>query len=81
MEINVSYCFNFAQVGVEVCARIEVTSVKENVRGGEAVTPKEKQFGHEDGYDIVLKTQVIRVQDDAVIAEGAHSIWIPSSVF
>jgi hypothetical protein len=74
------------QVGVEVCARIEVTSVKENhtgADGGEAVSSEEESSDFvfrrgQKGYDIELQTEVIRVQDDAVIAKGSHSVWIPT---
>lgn len=60
-------------VGAEVCARIAVTSVEE----------RQRDFGvaHENGetgFEIVLQTEVVRVQDDAVIAEGSHTVWIPS---
>jgi hypothetical protein len=76
------------QVGVEVCARIEVTSVKENHTGddigSEAVSPEEEESSDfvfrrgQKGYDIELQTEVIRVQDDAVIAKGSHLVWIPT---
>jgi hypothetical protein len=68
----------YEKVGVEVCARIEVTAVKHYAKDGDEVSAKEKDFGsRQAGYDVELQTQVIRVQDDAVIAEGSHSLWIP----
>ena len=66
------------QVGVDVCAKIEVTSVEEIRKDGEAVSTSEHDFGsRQDGYCVLLKTSVVRVQDDAVIADGTHSVWVP----
>ena len=64
-------------VGVEVCARVQVESVKETQRDG---TEGGETTGHgaDRGYEIVLSTQVIREQDDSIIAEGSHTVWFPS---
>jgi hypothetical protein len=59
-------------VGVEVCARIEVDSVKEANRQGIEGTENV-----DNGYEICLTTEVVRVQDDAVISEGKHKVWMP----
>mmetsp|Transcript_20727 Transcript_20727/g.48777 ORF Transcript_20727/g.48777 Transcript_20727/m.48777 type:complete len:254 (-) Transcript_20727:240-1001(-) len=66
-------------VGMEVAACIEVESIREAQRDG-----KPKGGGGRDnktatrtGYEIVLSTRVIRVQDDAVIAKGYSTVWIP----
>jgi hypothetical protein len=32
----------------------------------------------EKGYEIILSTEVVRVQDDAAIAKGKHTVWLPS---
>jgi hypothetical protein len=73
--------FGFLQVGVDVCAKIEVTSVEEIRKDGETIPAKEMDFGdRKDGYCIKLKTEVVRVQDDAVIADGTHLVWVPKCV-
>ncbi|KAL3900917.1 MAG: hypothetical protein SGARI_006152, partial [Bacillariaceae sp.] len=59
-------------VGVEVCARIQVETVKETERRGVLGTNGDR------GYEIALTTQVVRVQDDAIVSEGTHKVWIPS---
>ncbi|KAG7350268.1 hypothetical protein IV203_009628 [Nitzschia inconspicua] len=59
-------------VGVEVCARIEVNYVKEATRRGTLGTENV-----DNGYEIGLTTQVVRVQDDAVVSEGTHQVWMP----
>ncbi|KAG7357582.1 hypothetical protein IV203_002270 [Nitzschia inconspicua] len=59
-------------VGVEVCARIEVDYVKEATRRGTLGTENV-----DNGYEIGLTTQVVRVQDDAVVSEGTHQVWMP----
>lgn len=65
-------------VGQEVCATVQVISVKHYTRDGEEVSIKEKDFGsRQDGDEIQLVTQVVRTQDNEVIAEGSHSVWIP----
>jgi hypothetical protein len=74
-------------VGVEVCASVQVESVRQTHQGlnhslvqdGE----QQQQQRHvlsstEKGYEIVLSTEVVRVQDDATIAEGKHTVWLPS---
>ncbi len=54
------------------------TGIKHYVKDSDEVTAKETNYGsRQDGYDVELQSQVIRVQDDAVIAEGSHSLWIP----
>lgn len=63
-------------VGMEVAASIKVESVIEAKRDGK--TTSGGQNGNaETGYEILLSTRVIRVQDDAVIAEGFSTVWIP----
>ncbi len=65
-------------VGQEVFARVQVTGVKHFTRDGVEVSTKEKDFGsRQDGHEIQLATQVIRTQDNEIIAEGSHSVWIP----
>jgi hypothetical protein len=59
-------------VGVEVCAQIEVESVMEATQ--EAIVGSDYVDG---GYEISLTTRVVRVQDDAVVAEGSHKVWMP----
>ena len=67
---------------MEVCAKIEVVAVTEYKASREEeehhTTTTKDYSNHRDGFDIQLNTQVIRSQDDAVIAEGLHSVWIPS---
>jgi acyl dehydratase len=76
-------------VGVEVCARIKVQSVRETQRAGTvtagsatatttATTTTNNSHSVDSGYEISLSTEVVRMQDDAVIAEGTHKVWIPS---
>ena len=61
---------------MEVCAKIEVVSVKEDIKDGEVVSTKGKDFGdRKNGFEVQLKTFVVRVQDDAIIAEGTHTVW------
>jgi hypothetical protein len=53
--------------------------VTEKVRQGVAGTD-DGSNGHnsgDKGYEIVLATQMIQVQDDAVVSEGTHRVWIP----
>lgn len=65
-------------VGQQVCARIQVVSVEHFSRGREEVSTKEKDFGsRQDGHEIQLSTEVVRTQDNEVIADGTHSVWIP----
>jgi hypothetical protein len=65
-------------VGQEVYATVQVVGVKHYTRDGEEVSTKEKDFGsRQDGDEIQLVTEVVRTQDNEVIAEGSHSVWIP----
>lgn len=65
-------------VGQEVNATIQVIGVKHFTRHGEDVSIKERDFGsRQEGHEIRLVTKVARTQDDEVIAEGSHSVWIP----
>lgn len=65
-------------VGMEVAASIKVESVNETQRDdGSKIGGKNGNGKAESGYEILLSTQVIRVQDDVVIAEGCHTVWIP----
>jgi hypothetical protein len=65
-------------VGQEVYATVQVVGVKHYTRDGEEVSIKEKDFGsRQDGDEIQLLTEVVRIQDNEVIAEGSHSVWIP----
>ena len=57
-------------VGTEVRGVVTVTSVTEQQH--------QPDFNEEAGYEIELDTQVVRVQDDAVIATGRHTVWMPS---
>lgn len=64
-------------VGVEVVASIRVESVRKTKRdNGEATTDGQKGSTN-TGYEIQLSTQVTRAQDDVIIAEGVHTVWIP----
>lgn len=75
-------------VGVEVCATVQVESVMQTHQGGNhgLVQDGEPQqqpqlnvlSSTEKGYEIVLSTEVVRVQDDAAIAKGKHTVWLPS---
>lgn len=82
--IPVQYSMHQARpliVGVEVCAKIEVVDVKHYTVDGKDVSSVERDFGsRQDGYEVTLKTEVIRVQDDAVISEGSHSVWVPGYI-
>ena len=63
-------------VGVEVCAKLEVTSVKEKAKEiASATNPSSSR--KDDGYEVQLETKVVRVRDDEVIACGTHTVWIP----
>jgi hypothetical protein len=64
-------------VGVEVCACIQVESVKKTERNS-AGANEHRQNSVDRGYEIALSTKVVREQDDAIIAEGSHVVWIPS---
>lgn len=66
-------------VGQEVCAVVQVVGVKHFARDGQDVSTKEKDFGsRQEGHEIQLMTEVVRTQDNEVIAEGTHSVWIPA---
>lgn len=56
-------------VGMEVSASIRVEGVKQKERVG--------HVKNDMGYEILLSTQVTRVQDDVKIAEGHTTVWIP----
>lgn len=53
-------------VGVAVEAKILVTEVLEST---------DDNYRH--GYQVHLETKVCRVRDDALIAQGTHTVWIP----
>ncbi len=65
-------------VGVEVEASIEVVSVKtspEQIKTGGSEL--EEAIGHTSGHELEVKTQVKRVRDGAIIADGSQTIWLP----
>lgn len=65
-------------VGVEVEASIEVVSVKtspEQIKTGSSEL--EEAIGHTSGHELGVKTQVKRVRDGAIIADGSQTIWLP----
>ena len=67
-------------VGVAVAATIEVVSVKEARRLSsldEDDGSSRSDHKRKHGYDVVLRTVVVRVRDNCIIAEGAHELWIP----
>jgi len=64
-------------VGVEVAASIRVESVRKTKRDNGDATADGQNGSTSTGYEILLSTQVTRVQDDAIIAEGVHTVWIP----
>jgi hypothetical protein len=55
-------------VGASVNAKIEVQDVLRESGEGSM---------QEKGYQVCLITEVTRVRDDALIAEGSHTVWIP----
>lgn len=63
-------------VGMEVEASIKVEAVNETKRTEKTTTGGQNGTAA-TGYEILLSTQVIRVQDNAVIAEGLSTVWIP----
>lgn len=84
--VPVNNSMNFSHpliVGMEVEAAIKVESVRQTKRDGSKIstsggTNGNGQNGMTDmGYEILLSTQVTRVQDDVTIAEGHHTVWIP----
>merc|ERR1719197_1364223 len=59
-------------VGQEVCARVEVVGVK--TFSGVSRQKNETSFGgRQNGNEIELLTEVVRSQDNELIAEGMHS--------
>lgn len=76
-------------VGVEICAKITVESVKDSSsdselgeacsvpRGGTSDDSVDDRFRRKHGYEVLLRTKASRVRDDETIAEGCHTIWIP----
>jgi len=79
--VPVNSSMNFLRpliVGMEVCARIKIESVNETQRNNANNDNYKKMSTEETGYEILLSTQVIRVQDDIIISEGHHTVWIPS---
>lgn len=70
-------------VGVEVCATIEVVSVEDPEVTEEVDMPecgggsRQDLYERSNGFEVCLRTEVARVRDDATIASGTHSIWIP----
>lgn len=60
-------------VGMEIEASIRVESVCKTKRNGNS---GEENGSTNSGYEILLSTQVTRVQDDVTIAEGHHTVWI-----
>lgn len=81
--VPVNSSLNFIRpliVGCEVSARIQVESVNETQRdninnnNNNNKTTTTAASTEQKGYEIILSTQVIRVQDDIVIAEGYHTV-------
>ena len=68
-------------VGVTVASMIEVVSIKgvKELHSSEADDDGSNRDHKRSkyGYDVVLRTVVTRVRDDAVIAEGTHELWVP----
>mmetsp|Transcript_39242 Transcript_39242/g.94889 ORF Transcript_39242/g.94889 Transcript_39242/m.94889 type:complete len:257 (+) Transcript_39242:280-1050(+) len=62
-------------VGTEVQATVTVLDVKPQ---HQPASLNYQNFNEEAGYEIDLKTSIRRVQDDALIAEGSHKVWIPN---
>jgi acyl dehydratase len=62
-------------VGTEVRASVVVVKVEEQ---HQPTLKPLSDFNEEAGFEIDLKTQVVRVQDDALIADGTHKVWIPN---
>ncbi len=63
-------------VGVEVEASIEVVSVIESPEQSNKME-EVSTMGHTSGHELEVKTQVKRVRDGAVIADGSQTIWLP----
>eukprot|EP00934_Nitzschia_sp_Nitz4_P006508 Nitzschia sp. Nitz4//scaffold17_size182527//54020//54700//NITZ4_001842-RA/size182527-processed-gene-0.92-mRNA-1//1//CDS//3329539304//6498//frame0 len=65
-------------VGQEVCASVQVVQVDHFTGDHLNGSSKEKDWGSpQEGHEIRLETEVIRTQDNEVIAQGTHSVWIP----
>lgn len=64
-------------VGVPVIGKIEASSVIDTRKNGFRAVEIGEGFEKCHGYQVDLKSLVLRVRDDAVIAEGVYSIWIP----
>ena len=76
-------------VGVEVRAQIEVIAVAkagasslEDAQQRQQATENDHRQHNDvrkrkNGYQVNLKTNVLRINDGLIIAEGGHSIWIP----
>lgn len=68
-------------VGVPIVATIEVTQVIDNRNAKQTSQEQREQecdvYNRSQGYQINLSTKVLRLRDEAIIAEGSHSIWIP----
>jgi len=79
--VPVNNSMNFLRpliVGMEVSASIRVEAVRKTKRESAGVSVQNGGNSTENtGYEIMLSTQVTRVQDDITIAEGHHTVWIP----
>ena len=70
-------------VGVEVRAKIEVVSVcktgsEDCDEEDENQTKEHKDVrDRKNGHQVNLRTGVFRINDETLIGEGSHSIWIP----
>ena len=67
-------------VGVEVAAKATVVQVQHFTASSSASETPIGFTSRQDGYEIELETQVTRTQDGAIIAQGSHSVWVPSSI-
>ena len=65
-------------VGTEVEASVTVVDVKLQHQPASLNNIHQNYFNEEAGYEIELQTSIRRVQDDALIAEGSHKVWIPN---
>jgi hypothetical protein len=65
-------------VGVPVNAYIEVTKVVYTHQNGKPTTTEMGEgYERQHGFQVTVRTQVLRLRDDAVISEGEYFIWIP----
>lgn len=71
-------------VGVEVEANIQVVSVK-SVKSSSEISSSNEELGGfnyknmlQQGYELLLDTEVKRVSDGAVISTGNQTIWLPN---